>query len=234
MSQSVQEVLNAISEASAALNREPEYKSTIQTLENTRRDLEQHNQRLELHITDYKRTIDELQSKCRSLEVERDDMGFRELEAQDKLDALRLVVKSFASAIDPYMPKPVEIKQATDIANAALEKVGNEVGNGPNPDYHPPQVDDPRLPEKPVNEMGQSEPNPTSNAAFTTESQPETASSNPSTSGAAVSESAALAPPTAKPYFGLTYTQAFGPTYAISCSREQWIEGGGSDSDYLR
>lgn len=73
-----------------------------------------HNQELELAIRGYKDTIDSLSSRIRSLEVERDDAGFRELEAIDKLntvlDTMRDVsgmLSATITRVDPPKPEPI-------------------------------------------------------------------------------------------------------------------------------
>src|ERR1700691_1339695 len=112
---SVHEILNAITEAKTALDREPVLQSRITELEHNLDKSQRHAQELELKLMERNATIDALQSKCRSLEVERDDMGFRELEAQDKLDALRNVVKSFMADVDHLIPRPAEVAQAEPV-----------------------------------------------------------------------------------------------------------------------
>jgi len=53
--------------------------------------------RLEIKLMERSAEISELQTKLRSVEAERDDAGFRCLEAEDKVDALRRLVKGFAA-----------------------------------------------------------------------------------------------------------------------------------------
>lgn len=108
----VHEVLSAISEASAALNREPELQRSIMELQRKLGNAETHNQELELHIHEYKGLINDLQSKLRSLEVERDDYAFRELEATDKLDSIRSFLRNTMETASSLLPKPVEISEA--------------------------------------------------------------------------------------------------------------------------
>lgn len=55
--------------------------------------------RLERKLMDRSAEIDELKSKLRSVEAERDDAGFRQLEAEDKSNALRDVVEGVLSTL---------------------------------------------------------------------------------------------------------------------------------------
>lgn len=102
--------LQAGEEARAAV---PALQSRIEDLSFQRDRAQKHNQGLEENIIDYKRAIDDLTSKVRSLEVERDDAGFRELEAQDKLNRLLEAARAAISnlwndvtSIDPPAPTP--------------------------------------------------------------------------------------------------------------------------------
>ena len=63
--------------------------------------------------------IAKLNAKVRSLEVERDDAGFRELEAQDKLDALRNVVLGVHTTLEKTLPKAEPIVEAPAVAEVA-------------------------------------------------------------------------------------------------------------------
>jgi hypothetical protein len=74
---------------------------------------QRHSQELETSIIDYKRTIDGLNAKVRSLEVERDDAGFRELEAQERIATMLNALRGFRHDIDETVdrvdpPKPAE------------------------------------------------------------------------------------------------------------------------------
>lgn len=73
-------------------------------------------------VVDLQSTIEELTAKVRSLEVERDEAGFRELEVKESLEALlrtfRVVSGTVGEAIEKYSPKPAEPSMAT------LEQMG--------------------------------------------------------------------------------------------------------------
>jgi hypothetical protein len=76
--------------------------------------LERTVQDRELAIVDYKRQIEELQTKVRSLEVERDDASFRALEKEDSLNqvvrflsGIRQDVDTTLGVVNPPKPEPV-------------------------------------------------------------------------------------------------------------------------------
>jgi hypothetical protein len=207
---SVHEILNAITEAKTALDREPVLQSRITELEHNLDKSQRHAQELELKLMERNATIDALQSKCRSLEVERDDMGFRELEAQDKLDALRNVVKTFTAAAESLMPKPVEVAQAEPVSEAVSVTL-KEGESTPIPTTPPP----------PLSEAGQSAsplPSPVT-------------SGEPKSEPSSVNYSAPTDATSTKPYEGKTYSQVFGGSIN-ACNRDEWIKGGGTYDDY--
>lgn len=69
-----------------------------------------HAQQLELNIVSYKEQIATLNDRVRSLEVERDDYGFRHAEAEDTVAALRRVLGTInadvVSAMKASEPEP--------------------------------------------------------------------------------------------------------------------------------
>jgi hypothetical protein len=219
---SVHEILNAITEAKTALDREPVLQSRITELEHNLDKSQRHAQELELKLMERNATIDALQSKCRSLEVERDDMGFRELEAQDKLDALRNVVKTFTAAAESLMPKVVEVAQAEPVSESVT------IGSAATGSFS----------TAPLNE---SEPMPPPNPALSSEAgQSASPLPSPVTSGEPKSEPSSVnysAPTDAtstKPYEGKTYSQVFGSTANTGVSLTEWEQGGGSTNNYWR
>ena len=221
MTQDVYNILSAITEAKNALEREPQLQSRITELERSLNQSQSHAQELETRIIGYKSNIDHLNEKVRSLEVERDDMGFRELEASDKLDALRMVVKSFMANAESHMPKPVEVKK--DLVDAGpLHVFTPETGGAATGSYSNPSPE-PTQPPHPIEATGQSE-SPLSSSATTTQVSETTAGA---TSTATHSESA----PSPKPYEGKTHTEVFGDhKYHVSFS--EWLAGGGSENGW--
>lgn len=107
------------------------------------------NMGLEENIIGYKRTIEELSSKVRSLEVERDDAGFRELEAAERLNTLKLAVASSSqavldalNAIDPPKPEPVAQQPVQDASVPMTEAQAGST-NVPITDHGGERVADP-------------------------------------------------------------------------------------------
>lgn len=214
MSQSVQDVLNAISEASAALNREPEYKTRITELERSLNSSTNRSETLALDLASHKDQIDSLTAKVRSLEVERDDAGFRELEAQDKLDALRSVVESFTAKTESLKPKVVPI---TPVPTASVASVAEA------PTQQAP-IAQPEQAPHPVQQAGQSGPSPFS--ASTTQASDTTSSASPTATHMELV-------PTPKPYEGKTYTQVFG-SLGSQCGQAEWVDKGGTIDNWSR
>jgi hypothetical protein len=212
---SVHEILNAITEAKTALDREPVLQSRITELEHNLDKSQRHAQELELKLMERNATIDALQSKCRSLEVERDDVGFRELEAQDKLDALRNVVKTFTAAAESLMPKPVEVAQAEPVSEAV------PIRDVPEPS---PGFDHMGYRTDPVSEAGQSASPLPSSATITQASE--------MTDSARATATPTTDAPLPKPYEGKTYSQVFGSEYNTGCDRDTWVNGGGTYTDF--
>src|SRR6266704_933346 len=80
--------LNSIAEAKRAFDAEPEHLQRIADLEADQRRLGETVAARELRIHSLKQDNDALLGKLRSVEAERDDAGFRHLEADDKVQSL--------------------------------------------------------------------------------------------------------------------------------------------------
>src|SRR6266700_1262102 len=80
--------LNSIAEAKRAFDAEPEHLQRIADLEQDQRRLGETVAARELRIHSLKQDNDALLQKLRSVEAERDDAGFRHLEADDKVQNL--------------------------------------------------------------------------------------------------------------------------------------------------
>src|SRR6266705_4373711 len=87
--------LNSIAEAKRAFDAEPEHLQRIADLEADQRRLGETVAARELRIHSLKQDNDALLGKLRSVEAERDDAGFRALEADDKVQNLLIVVRGF-------------------------------------------------------------------------------------------------------------------------------------------
>ena len=133
----VHDILDAINEARTALDERPQLKSYIQELETNLRQSQTHAQALEVNIQGYKSDISGLTDKIRSLEVERDDAGFRELEAQDKLDALRNVVLGVHTTLEKTLPKAEPIVEAPVVNEVAPQAGTTSVTIEPTPEPTP-------------------------------------------------------------------------------------------------
>lgn len=208
MSTSVHDILGAIGDAQRALSAEPQYRNEISELQKRLDEAMRHSQALELKISGYKDNVDTLQSKVRSLEVERDDTGFRLLESEDKLDKLLKAIRTAESGIssavnaaDPPKPEPVA-PQAT-MAQALHTP-------SPEPTQAPVPYGD-MLPQG-----SQSEPHPTVSSSQEGQS---------STVGPVVAEASANT--AGKPYVGKHYRD-----YAEVISYYDWLAGGGTHNDY--
>lgn len=119
-----------------------ELNETVKGLENAL----SHNQGLESNIIGYKAQIEDLQAKVRSLEVERDDASFRVLEAEDITASVLNSAKVAQAGLDAIIakldppkpqPEPEVLPRATEFLQGNVDESG----------YHPPQTDDPNLPQ---------------------------------------------------------------------------------------
>lgn len=180
----------------------------------------QRNMGLEENIVGYKRTIEELSSKVRSLEVERDDAGFRELEAQDKLNTLLNTIRGSIEdlakaeyAVNP--PKPVEpASPAVSDASVPMTEPSPSALNVPITEGE--RATDPTVQSAPV---------------VSENSAPNTANPD-ATSPEPYQPFASQAPvdptPPSPPYLGLTYHSK-----PDAMTWETWVAGGGEKPHWL-
>lgn len=108
----VNDMVLALQEALASHAKVPDLERSIRSKNDQIDQLAYYNQRMEENIIGYKNQIVELTSKVRSLEVERDDAGFRLLETEDKLNSLLGFMRNATTAMDDEIrfidpPKPV-------------------------------------------------------------------------------------------------------------------------------
>lgn len=111
----VHDIIAELNAGEEARRKVPELEAAIASMNGSVNTLSNHNQALELKCMDYRNEIDALRSKVRSLEVERDDAGFRELEATDKLATLLRVVRAATNNLD-------ETADGFDPADSLFEK----------------------------------------------------------------------------------------------------------------
>lgn len=145
----VNDMVAALNAALASHAKVPMLEASVDDLAKKLDTAQYHNLRLEENILGYKNTIADLTSKVRSLEVERDDAGFRTLEAEDKLANLLKTVRNAvfdlddgAKHVDPPKPVPVvaEAPKADEVkgssgdnpmpAPVALVETGNTADSG--------------------------------------------------------------------------------------------------------
>jgi len=231
MDTTVHDVLGAISEAKAALDREPQLKAQVDELTHKLNDTYRHSQELELHIVEYKKVIEDLQSKVRSLEVERDDMGFRQLVAEDKLDSLRHLVQEFTAKAAEHMPKPEPVNPIptlSEMQEVATTAVGSS--SNPSPEPSPTVHSDPSSgysQEVDPDTVGQSASPLPPKSAVTSTSQEEPVN----TAGDTTIASASTSNP--KRYEGKTYTQVFGHL-GSEVGLSEWVAKGGNVNNWYR
>jgi len=214
-----QNFIKQIADAYAAAEREPTLLDTIDRLKNASVADGERIARLETRLMDRATEMDALRSTIRSLEVERDDYGFRALEANDKADALLLAIRSvqatLSSAVEASVPK-AEVQPSPPPADL--------------PPYQPPVWTETDTIHQEVKDQGEPQPSevktevvdpttdtiesPKEDGHITTNTIPIGAASEPQ--------------PSPGPYFGKRYINV--PGYV---SHEDWIAGGGTDEDYF-
>lgn len=180
-------------------------------------------------ILRYKDEIETLHSRVRSLEVERDDAGFRVLEVEDRMSAairsFRLIGDEVASAvllIDP--PKPEPAPQAMPVSGDPTQDTSSYGGE--------PGQSEP-LPTHPT---GVSENSPPMSEAQTSLSETSSSTSSPpsyspeppapDTTHRSLTE-ADIDPNPEGRFVGKKYWET-----VESVNREGWLKGGGALEDY--
>jgi hypothetical protein len=214
MSQSVQDVLSAITVASEALTREPQLRSQLSSLEAQVSTLSQTVEKRELSILSLKDEISQLESKVRSLEVERDNAQFRTIELEDiihnSLKAIRTASHRLDEAItdlDPPKPEPTVGKAVPDVKTDTYFTppvdiiAGSGVGQTPLPT---------------PSETGQSVTDPT----------PLHEPSSPTSGGETTGTASEL------PYAGKKWSEIYRPDGTRVWSRDEWFSGGGTEETY--
>ncbi len=118
--------LNSIAEAKRAFDAEPEHLQRIADLEADQRRLGETVAARELRIHSLKQDNDALLGKLRSVEAERDDAGFRHLEADDKVQSLLTLVHGvIGDALKAVAA--VEGVERTVIAQSVLNATNQEM-----------------------------------------------------------------------------------------------------------
>jgi hypothetical protein len=221
--------IREIAEAYRALEAEQGHLDTIARHEKQRVTDGETIARLEMRIMDLKAQQDETQAKLRSVEAERDEAGFRALEAEDRLDGIKraigmpeAIAKAKAEGIAEATPK-AEPKLATQTANMEQALTGqgwHEIADQTQP-----------VPEivKSIEDAGQSVADPIAPVSTPSmESAPtqhSEYSASPSVGSSQTSEPKADG--SLKPYHNKRYHDH--PYYV---SLQGWLNGGGTEEDY--
>lgn len=232
--------IREIAEAYRALEAEGNYLSDIEKLKNEKVLDGERIARLEIKLMDRSDEVDGLKARIRSLEVERDDASFRELEAQDKLDAMRRLVKAFVSDVGSLEkaeePQPVKVEpfpfvneeRVTTQSEVIPPSTGSaelKAEDGPTELSQPEQVLS-AAPSSAYAEDGCISPgeraeDPTATGPSDTETIPPPSASS---STATERDGAATAP---GPYAGKRYADVPG-----IISLADWLAGGGTEKDW--
>lgn len=242
-----------------AMERQPELEHEIATLQRSLNESQAARAALEGSNDILRNHIDDLNAKIAEVTKERDDAGFRCLEADDRaavaLDLARTLQVGLGQVIAKLEPKPEPV---VELPNPIVSDGG--VGREPEQtkpvdyfwedttkQYHPPQVDDPRLPETAPIDHAKAELDRPSDANWQSqdrgangqfgsksEARPTQESSasgvattGSDTSGHVESVSPQEAASQDKPYAGKRYRDV--PGYI---SRQDWLDGGGTIDDY--
>lgn len=117
MSNDVHNILDAISEAKAALDAKPTLERRIRDLEADLAESQRHNQGLEENIVGYKAEIDQARGKIDDLVKERDDAQLRVLELEDRIHSVSRFLSTMqteAVALDKSLnPQPTPTPEPT-------------------------------------------------------------------------------------------------------------------------
>lgn len=209
--------------------------------------------RLEIRLQQRNAEIDELRSRIRSLEVERDDASFRELEAQDKVNALVGVIDSTLSTLGQSLgvvkgDDKIEIMRLTvaekveyfDWIDAKREAAREALGRPTEPSSSPV------LNEPPVQQstgssgspVDDGNPSEASESTGTPSAEGVSVSSDPTNdASAAPSDGLSIASDTTAksqdgaPNVGKYSGQRY-ENWPYYVSLEGWLAGGGSEADY--
>lgn len=215
--------------------------------------------RLEMRIMELKTSQDDLQSKVRSLEVEREDAGFRLLESEDRLDAIRRAIgmpEAIASAVaeakKPEVvleavveakPEPVYPWVNTDQYGAITEP--NRIEGEPN--YVPGSFSNPLpgiIAPTDTSQQGQGVVDPTSANASSevaigssgqSEADPTAPASTPSKENVPIQDLNSASPSVGSPQTSDPAKPYLGKRYvdhAYYVSLSGWLAGGGTEADY--
>lgn len=127
MSNDVHNILDAISEAKAALDAKPTLERRIRELESQLDDVQRHNQGLEQNIIGYKATINQANDKINDLIRAKDDVELRAMELEDRihsvsgfLSSMRDSVTTMDRTINPQPTEPTPQPMEQSVSNVVI------------------------------------------------------------------------------------------------------------------
>jgi hypothetical protein len=121
------DLISSFRQAAEALEKLPQLQESHSQKEAALAQATEYNTHLLSTIETLTTSINELKGRVRSLEVERDDAGFRELEAKDKLEALLRTLSAVAgtasAAVKEHTPQPevIEPSAAAEVETKVVE-----------------------------------------------------------------------------------------------------------------
>jgi len=216
--------IREIAEAYRALEAEQGHIDTIARHEKERVRDGETIARLEMRVMEMKGMLDDLSAKLRSVEAERDDAGFRVLESEDRLDAIKRAI-GMPEAIANAVAKATE--QVTPMVEAKPEPIWPYLGSPVEGQIMPNvvvQSDNASTvgPQDTAPTTGQSEADPIASTTQATQSPSVSSATVPIQEGAS-----SIASDPTKPYLGKRYVD-----HAYFVSLSGWLAGGGTEADY--
>lgn len=227
---SIHDIISEMSRTAEAAARVPELETQVRNLTIERDRAQVHGQELESHIVSYKARIDDLTSKLRQAEADRDEAAFRNLEADEFRSKLRALLGDDGSA-SRIAELEAKVKAAEDDAQSHAQRVteleeerakaaaeaksnaDNTYQRGP---HYEPEV--------------QRAPIPTATAS--TNPEPNVSSGNLDPALSIVHGMNESPAPTADPSPPLPYAGKLYINHPGWVSRNDWLAGGGTDETY--
>lgn len=221
--ENMNDFIGQIANAYRALQAEPKLRDEIDTLNSMVESYAKQVQEREISLLERAKEIDELHSRIRSLEVERDDYGFRALAADDKANALAAVLRSTQATVEAALkaaePEPTVIETSTVPDGAAQAVVSSETHSGgiaPSTERSADLMADWAARQ----EQGQRAADPISAASPVMASNPQDGAVIPIVETTAVN--------TSQP----DYSRSLYINHPGWVSREDWLAGGGTTETY--
>lgn len=229
-------------EMAKAFEELPRVREALDLANDAIEDYAKQVQRLEMRHIERTAELDALNSRIRSLEVERDEAQFHALEADDRtaraLDFIKATFGNAGSLIQALEPPRVDAPQPVD---ATTESVTNPDETAPKPYLEQTSegvpfrtIYDPNTASQPAPEVVAS-PDPTPIADAVSPEVHPVASPAAGATDTAMSASIGEAPtgPAPNAYAGRTYSGLLRENpYAFSLTKAEWIAGGGTEDNW--